>query len=380
MKCFEAARIYFAGKGILSGSVSFGERIERTDIADGERIELPSDCVVLPAFIDEHVHGCGGADAMDGTVEALEIISETLAKEGTARFSATTMTASEQATLAAVRAVKEYRRTRGAADSAVIGAHLEGPFISDKHIGAQPKEFVKSPDKKFFDALRKESGDNIRMITLAPEIADADALIKHISECGVTVSAGHTDATYADIERARKCGLSCVTHTYNAQRGIHHREIGTAGAALCDDGLYAEIIADGIHVSGAAIGLLLKNKPHDKPVLITDAMRAKGCADGVSELGGQTVYVKNGEARLADGTLAGSVLKMNDAVRFVVRSLGSGLCDAVDLATANPAKNLGIYGEYGSIEVGKYADFVVLDSMLDVVMTVRGGKIVFSRG
>ena len=194
---------------------------------------------------------------------------------------------------------------------------------------------------------------------------------------GIVTSIGHTGAKYADIEKAVENGATNVTHTFNAQTALHHREIGTVGSAMLLDELNCELIADTIHVSVPAMRLLVKNKPLDKLTLITDAMRAKGIPDGVSELGGQTVYVKNGEARLEDGTLAGSVLRMNRAIQNMVEKVGVPYTQAVDYATINPAKTLKIDGEAGSIKVGKRADFTVLNQAFDVLMTVRGGKIIY---
>ena len=174
-------------------------------------------------------------------------------------------------------------------------------------------------------------------------------------------------------------GAVGITHTYNAQSPLHHRDIGTVGAALLLDDLQTEIIADTIHVSVPAIKLLVKNKPKEKITLITDAMRAKGMPDGESELGGQKVFVKNGEARLADGTLAGSVLKMNVAVKNMVEKVGVSFTDAIDFATKNPARMMGLSDKKGSIKVGKDADFAVLDKDFNVLMTIRAGKVIYKR-
>ena len=174
-----------------------------------------------------------------------------------------------------------------------------------------------------------------------------------------------------------KCGLSSITHTFNAQKPLHHREVGTVGSALLFDELNCEAICDTIHLSIPAIKLLIKNKPHDKFTLITDAMRAKHLPDGESELGGQKVIVKNGEARLENGVLAGSILKMNDAIKNLVTKCGVSITDAIDFATANPAKNLNIYGKKGSISLGKDADLTVIDNNFNVLLTLRNGKIIF---
>jgi N-acetylglucosamine-6-phosphate deacetylase len=379
MKCFKNAYAYVDGKGIIKTDILFGEKIEKIGICNlaDEEIRLPDDAVVLPGFIDEHIHGAGGADAMDGTAEALATIAKTVAAEGTVAFLATTMTQSPENILGAMNAVREYGE--GEEGARLIGIHLEGPFIAEAHKGAQPREYVAKPDAHVFDEYNEASGGRIKIVTLAPEEEGAGALIAHLSEQGIVPSIGHTGAKCADIDAAIACGAKNVTHTYNAQSALHHREIGTVGSAMLFDELACELIADTIHVSVPAIKLLNKCKPDGKLVLITDAMRAKGLPDGESELGGQKVFVKNGEARLADGTLAGSVLRMNAALKNMVEKAGLTLEKACDLATINPAKVLGIEDEAGSIREGKRADFAVLDKDFNVLYTVRGGEIIYKR-
>lgn len=378
MKCFRGASVYVAGAGVTRADITFDEIIREIGTAptDAETVALSEGAVVLPGFIDPHIHGAGGADAMDGTAAALATISETVAREGTTSFLATTMTESGEAILRALTAVRDCRETSGAR---LLGVHLEGPFISETYAGAQPREYIAAPDIDVFDRYQAASGGRIRIVTVAPEVPGADALIRHLAETGVVPSVGHSAAGVADVRRAIACGARSVTHTYNAQSPFRHREIGVAGSALLYDELNCELIADGIHVSPEAIRLLVKNKPRGKMTLITDAMRAKGCPDGVSELGGQTVYVKNGEARLADGTLAGSVLRMNDAVRRMVQVIGLPLTDAVDMATKNTAALLGISDSCGEIACGKRADFTVLDPDFGVLLTVVGGREVYRR-
>ena len=380
MKCFKNALTYVEGKGLIRTDVLFGEKIEKIGICNlaDEFIRLPENAVVLPGFIDEHIHGAGGADAMDGTQSALETIAATVAKEGTTGFLATTMTQSRESILAAMGAVKAYREgDHGGAR--LLGIHLEGPFIAAEHKGAQPLEYVAKPDTAVFDEYNEASGDAIKIVTLAPEQEGAEELISHLAKKGIVASIGHTGAKCEDIARAIALGAKNVTHTFNAQSALHHREIGTVGSAMLFDELACELIADTIHVSVPAIKLLAKCKPEGKLVLITDAMRAKGLADGESELGGQKVIVKNGEARLENGTLAGSVLRMNTAIKNMVEKVGLSLESACDLATINPAKALGIEKEAGSIREGKRADFAVLDSEFNVIYTVCGGEIIYKK-
>lgn len=379
MKAFKNALAYIEGEGLKKCNILFDGKIVSIggEIGDAEVIDLPENAIVLPGFIDQHIHGAGGSDAMDGTEGALETIAETVAKEGTTAFLATTMTQSKENIMNALAAVKNYREKDMEAGARLIGVHLEGPFIAAAHKGAQPLEYVAKPSVEVFDEYNAASGNSIKIVTLAPEEEGAEELIYHLDRIGVVPSIGHTGAKSADIRKAISAGAKDITHTYNAQSALHHREIGTVGSALLYDELNSELIADTIHVSVPAIQLLVKCKPKDKLTLITDAMRAKGLADGESELGGQVVIVKNGEARLKDGTLAGSVLKMNRAIENMVKKVGVAFLQAVDYATINPAKTLGIDREAGSIREGKRADFAVLNADYDVIYTIRGGKTVY---
>lgn len=377
---FKGVKAYIHGKGIVKTDIS----IEKGKIlAIGENLDIKDALpfndgqVVLPGFIDQHIHGANGADAMDGNIQALKTIANAVAHEGTTGFLATTMTQSPENIINALHSVKEYMTADPSEGAKVLGVHLEGPFISTKHIGAQPLEYVAKPDVEVFDSYNKASGNAIKIVSLAPEEDGADKLIKHLVKCGIVASSGHTDAGYSAMEQAKNNGLSNVTHTYNAQKALHHRDVGTVGSALLFDELNCEAICDLIHLSAPAIKLIVKNKPHGKITLITDSMRAKYLPDGISELGGQEVIVKNGEARLKNGALAGSILKMNDAIKNIVLNCNVPFTDAVDFATINPAKNLGLDKEIGSIEVGKSADFTVLDEEFRVCLTVRAGNIIY---
>lgn len=391
LKTFEDQLIYLEEKGIVRSSLTFGKQIESFSASGGEKISLPEGAVVLPGFLDEHIHGAGGADVMDGTGQALSEMAKALSKEGTTSFLAATMTQSPENITRALSAVKEYLQTQpenlcqgkkcpGAdplTGARLLGVHLEGPFLSAAYKGAQPAAYIVKPDVEQFERYRAASGDNIRIVTLAPEEEGAEELICHLAERKIIVSLGHCAAGYADVARATLAGASQVTHTFNAQSPLHHREIGTAGAALLSDTLSCELIADTVHVSVPAIKLLIKCKTYRKIVLITDAIRAKGLGDGVSELGGQKVFVKGAEARLPDGTIAGSVLQMNRAVQNMVEKAGMTLPQAADCASYNPARNLGLSDRIGGIAVGKLADLTVLSKNYDVLMTIVDGEIVY---
>ena len=378
MKVFSNVKVYVENKGVITTDLSFDEKIIGFgNDQQGDIERLPEGAVVVPGFIDEHIHGAFGSDGMDGTVADVSAIANTLVKEGTTAFLVTTMTQSPDNICKALNAVNEYIGGHSDSGAQVLGVHLEGPFISTKHVGAQPIEYVQSPSVEAFDVYDKASGGNIRIVTLAPEVDGAKELIAYLKSKKIVTSMGHTDATFEQVEAAKEWGATNVTHTFNAQTPLHHRKAGVVGAALYDDDLVCEIICDTIHVSVPAMRLLVKCKPHDKVVLITDSMRAKWLPDGISELGGQTVIVKNGEARLENGALAGSVLKMNQAVKNMVEKVGVDFCTAVDFATANPARSLGVYDERGSIAVGKRADFTVLDDKFNVLATYVGGKKMF---
>ena len=365
------------------GLVKTSLKIENGKIAHignfEEGMNLNVEYLVLPGFIDQHVHGAAGSDAMDGTKEDISKIANALASEGTVGFLATTMTQSVENITNALKCVKEYKEENPKEGAEVLGVHLEGPFISLKHIGAQPLEYVAKPDIEVFKKYQEASGNNIKLVSLAAEEEGSAELIKYLVSENVVASFGHTDSTAKDVELAIKAGAKNVTHTFNAMKPLHHREIGTVGSALLYDELNCELICDGIHVSRPAINLLRKCKPSDKLTLVTDAMRAKHMADGEWELGGQAVFVKNGEARLAGGTLAGSVLKMNNAVKNFMEFTGASLQEAVNCASLNPAKNLGLDHILGSIKEGKNASFVVVDKDMNVVYTIRDGYVIYEK-
>ncbi|WP_455662005.1 N-acetylglucosamine-6-phosphate deacetylase [Pradoshia sp.] len=343
-----------------------------------EVITVMTNEVVLPGFIDMHIHGAGGCDAMDGTEEAVAHMAECLPKEGTTSFLATTMTQSPENIEQALQAIHQYSQSGnipGRAD--VIGTHLEGPFVNPSKAGAQPVQYIINPDIELFKKWYEVSGHTIKQVTFAPEEPGGKELVELLVQEGIIPSIGHTGATYQEATEAIALGASQATHLFNQMTGLHHRDIGAAGASLMNENIYAELIVDGIHVSPEMVNLSLKLKGVDRTILITDAMRAKGLSDGKYDLGGQDVFVKGKEARLEDGALAGSILKMNDALKNMVAFTGCSLRDAVQMAAVNPAKQLNIYDKKGSVAVGKDADLVILDQDYQVRTTICRGKIAY---
>jgi N-acetylglucosamine-6-phosphate deacetylase len=329
---------------------------------------------VLPGFIDVHVHGGYGADFMDASHEALDTITGFHSKNGTTAMLATTMTAPFEALSAVLSVVDEYAHTE-MPYAQLLGVHLEGPFISPKFPGAQNPEFIVLPQISWLEGWVKQHPGIIRLMTLAPEREGALELIDWLKTQGITASSGHTDASYNQIEAAVDHGLHHAVHTFNAMRVLHHREPGTVGAVLSDDRIYAEVIADGHHVHPACIHILSKVKPKDKLLLVTDAMCATGLNEGLYELGGLKVNVKDGVARLLGAdTLAGSTLTMIDAFRFCVEKVGLSIPQVSQMASGTPAATLGLTDWMGSIAIGKQADLLLVSPKLQLQTVWIKGK------
>lgn len=368
--------VYVYGEGIKKTSVKLsGGKIEKIGARPEEGfLTLPEKLILIPAFIDEHTHGANGGDSMYADSGAYERIASAIPREGTASFLFTTMTMEKGKILSALNAIDGFIKAP-AHGAQPLGVHLEGPFISERFAGAQNVSDILKPDTNTLDEFLTAC-NKIKLITLTYKPQYKDFLKKVIS-LGITPSLGHTDCTAAEAKEAMENGIRCTTHTFNAMRGIHHRDIGAAGEALLSDSVNCELICDLKHVSKEAVKLLYKCKGKDKIILITDSMEAKYMPDGKYKLGGNDVYVKGGEARLKDGTLAGSVLKMNEAVRNIKDVLSIPLTSAVDMATVNPAKNIGVWDTKGSIAVGKDADFTVIDENVNVYKTIANGQIIY---
>ncbi|RDI41391.1 N-acetylglucosamine-6-phosphate deacetylase [Falsibacillus pallidus] len=346
---------------------------------DGRIIDLPPAYKLVPGFIDVHIHGAAGADTMDGTSEAMQTITTALPKEGTTSFLATTITQSDSQIEQALKNAAAFAEIQQPGQAEVLGIHLEGPFINSSKAGAQPKEYIKDPDIALFDKWNEAASQLIKLVTLAPELSNGEAFVKHLSNNGIIASIGHSDADYIDVKQAVEAGATHVTHLFNGMKGLHHREPGTAGAALKLDELKVELIVDGIHIHPEMMDLVYRMKQAERMILITDSMRAKCLKNGVYDLGGQEVSVADGKALLKDGTLAGSILKMNEAVQNMTRYLNAPLIEIIKMATEVPAKQLNVYDRKGSLSSGKDADIVLLDEELQVASTWCRGQLAYQR-
>lgn len=368
--------------GVMEGEIVVDDGkiriVSSTAINDfaGKRMDGQG-CLVLPGFIDIHIHGAVGADFMDGNEESFEKISSALPIEGTTSFLATTLTQSADDIAKAVSIGNRFLE-ENETGAEMLGFHLEGPFIHPEQAGAQPIEFIRKPSFALLERWFGESLAHLKVVTLAPECDEDLDMTRRLADRGIIVSAGHTKATFENITQAVNHGLSHLTHFGNAMTGLHHREIGTVGAGLLLEQLYCEVIADGIHLSKDMLRLLYKKIGPDRIILITDSMRAKGLLDGSYTLAHQDVEVVGPKATLANGTLAGSVLKMDGAVQ-TMRNIGENLSDLIKMSSSNAAKRLGVFDRKGSIETGKDADLVLLDTDFQVQATICRGKVSYSR-
>lgn len=327
---------------------------------------------VSPGFIDVHSHGRGGSDTMYPSFDDINTITTASIKTGVTSILPTTMTMSVEDTYAAIKNVAEnIDKVDG---SKILGVHMEGPFFNKKYKGAQPEEFMIEPTVENYHALTGEYDWAVKKLSLAPEREGCIPLIEYLVKEGVTVSIGHTDATYDQAVAGINAGATSGTHTYNAMTPLTHRNPGVVGAIMSHDQVYAELILDGIHVSFPAAKVLLKAKGLDKVMLITDSIEASGLPDGQYKLGNQPVYVKDNAARLKDGTLAGSILALNDAVKNAYKNLDLTIYEAVNLASYNPAKNLNLI-DLGEIAVNKTADIIMFDDDIRVDFAMVDGKI-----
>ncbi len=350
-----------------------------SDFEPSEADEVTDVCgnMITAGLVDLHIHGYAGFDTSDGSPEDIKKMALLLAQNGVTSWCPTTMTVSQPEILKAfdaVRAAKSDIESGAAHGARILGVNCEGPFISPNKKGAQDGKYILPPSADFVI----KNSDIIKLVTIAPEMDDNCREIKKIAEStDVVISMGHTEATLEQARLAIESGARHVTHLYNAMPHLDHRAPGLIGAVMTDRRVSCEMIADTFHINPALFEMTAQLKG-DKLVLITDCMRAGGMPDGSYTLGGQPVTVHGVECRLEDGTIAGSVLKLNCAVRNLKNNTRLPLWKAINAASLNAADSIGESGRIGSIAKGKYADFAVMDKDFNVKMTVVGGETVYN--
>ncbi len=362
--------------GILEHkALSFNDKIcdfiEENQIPNGVEVIDANGGYVSPGLVDVHIHGYLGEDASDGKSEGIYKMANGIMKNGVTAFCPTTMTVSMceiNTALEVIRSLKEQSKTWDGAE--ILGVNLEGPFINPSRKGAQAEAHIKTPDAKFVI----DNSDIISLATIAPEMEGAcDAIKKIVEKSSVVVSIGHTDATFEEAIAGISAGATHMTHLFNCQTPLHHRNPGVVGAALLEN-VTTELIADTLHVHKGLFELLARIKGDDL-VLITDCTRAGGMADGEYTLGGQPIFVNGIECLLKDGTIAGSVLKLNQAVKNFRNHTDLPFHKVVAAASLNPARVIGAADRKGSIEAGKDADIIITDSDFNVMKTIIGGEV-----
>jgi len=374
MKCIINAKLILEDEIVEGKMLLFDEHIiQITDDVDLDAVEIidANHAYVSAGFIDLHIHGSGDADVMDATPEALERISSILLETGTSSFLATTMTMSVQAIDKALQNVQDHASEVSGAN--ILGIHLEGPFINPGKHGAQDKAYIQAPTMDLIKNYMQE----VKMITLAPEVSGAEDFIKFLKKeyPHIILSIGHSDASYEESQESFGWGVSHATHLFNAMNPYHHRKPGIVGAVL-DADVTCDVIPDLVHIHSSILELVQKIKK-EKLILITDAMRAGCMKCGTYDLGGRSVEVSEGKAVLDDGTLAGSVLKMNEALDNMIRHTSMNMLEVVSAVTKRPAQKLGI--PKGELRVGYDADIVIFDENFSIISTIINGQVKYTR-
>ncbi|WP_025745897.1 N-acetylglucosamine-6-phosphate deacetylase [Kallotenue papyrolyticum] len=354
--------------------------------AHGRIVPAPSDtpgidlagAIVTPGFVDVHTHGGGGYNLQ--TTDAQEILAYArwAPRTGTTAFLVAVVgvphALPEAQLRAAVAAIEQ-----GSPAAEPLGIHLEGPYMNPARRGAHDPSWLRQPTPAETEQILALAQGHLRLITLAPELPGADALIQRLAAAGVTVSIGHTDATYEQAAAAIPLGITHATHCFNAMRPLHHREPGALGAIVEHEQVLGELIADGVHVHPAVARILLRALGPERAIIVTDALACAGVPDAVFEFNGQPARVVDGVARLADGTITGSVLTMDQALRNLVQIVGVPLPQAVGMLTRNPARSAGVAARKGRLAPGYDADLLIFDAQLELQATICRGRLAWAR-
>ncbi len=376
MKCIINGKVILPDKVVEGYAVVFDSMIKNIlplndiDLSDYEVIDAKGN-YVSPGLVDMHIHGYLGADVSDGDAEGVKTMAEGIIKNGVTAWCPTTMTVSKAEIEAAFDAVRKIKNSGEYYGARILGVNSEGPFINAAKKGAQAEEHILRPDPDFI----KKHSDVVKLFTVAPEVDGAlECIEKVTNETDVLVSMGHTDANFDQANEGVKKGVRHTTHLFNAMTALSHRSPGVVGSALSSVLVSTELIADTFHVNKGLFNLIANIK-EDKLCLITDCIRAGGMPDGDYTLGGQPVHKEGIKCLMDDGTIAGSVLKLNEAVYNLYENSDLEIYEAVACASLNPAKALNEDFEIGSLEEGKRADIVIADEKFNISMSILGGEI-----
>ncbi|MGP1597948.1 N-acetylglucosamine-6-phosphate deacetylase [Peptoanaerobacter stomatis] len=365
----------FTLNGVFSGYIKIKDGVieEISKVAD-ESIEIKdyTGKIVAPGYFDTHVHGYGGHDIMEATKEGLLEISKGIVQTGVTSFLATTLT---DTTEKLDKACKNVGDNKDFCEGAKVqGIFLEGPFFTEEFKGAQNPDYMTNPDINKLSNWKKLSKGLVNKIAIAPERENSEEFIKDALKLGVKVALGHSNATYEQAKKAVDVGANIFVHTYNGMSPLHHRNPGMVGAALSTENTYGEVICDGHHVHPAAVKVVMRAKTYDNTLLITDCMMAGGMPEGDYKLGDFDVKVENGTARIQNGSLAGSILRLDNAVKNIVKWGLASPFDAVKMASLIPAKSVDLDDKIGSISVGRCADINILDKDMNVLEVYIDGE------
>lgn len=353
------------------------KKILSSDKLEGKEVIDYKDSIICPGFVDTHVHGFCGHDFMDKSDEGLRSICRDILKAGVTSILPTTLTASEDDIMEVVRIVKDNKDAYGAK---IQGIFLEGPFFTEKYKGAQNPSYFLKPEIEKLRKWQEIAGGMIKKVALAPELEGSEEFVQKAREMGIYVALGHSDASYDEAKSAVDAGANIFVHTYNGMSGLHHRNPGMVGAAMTLEDVFAELICDGHHVHPVAADVLIRSRGYESVALISDCMMAGGMPVGKYKLGDYNVVLDGETVRLKEGNLAGSVLKMRDAVKNLVKWGITSPFEAIQMGTQVPAKSVGIDNVCGVIEEGRAADILVLDDEFSIVdVYLNGEKVDFGK-
>ena len=376
MKCIINGRIVMPDGVLSEHAITFDKKIQSIvpqpdiNLENYDIIDAKGN-LVAPGLVDIHIHGYLGEDASDGSTEGLKVMAAGIAKNGVTSWCPTTMTIAKDEIVKAFDTARAVKAEESCYGAKILGVNCEGPFINPSKKGAQPGEYILPPDGDFI----LQHADILKLFTVAPEMEGAKECIKKVYEDGrVLASMGHTGATFGEANAGIQAGVRHATHLFNAMTALQHRNPGVVGAALSDERVSCELIADTFHVNPGLYKLVAKAKG-DKLCLITDCMRAGGMEDGDYTLGGQHVIKTGIQCLLEDGTIAGSVLKLNEAVKNLKDYTDLSLSDIFACASLNPAKAVGEADRIGSLEIGKCADIIICDDDIRVLTTIIEGEV-----